>query len=255
MSNVSKSSVLTVVLLALMLAPINASAREISGVWGDPNQSGSAITLLQEGGVVLGGWFFYGEGGIDTWFAFVGPLVNDTMSTNLLRFTGPPLGSTYDPSLVQSSAVGTVTLNVRSRGVIDFNYSITRESDGPAIGTLRLVPFSLTVSDTERLAELAGFYTGTFKEGLFNIGIFAVRLDNFGTITGVSMFTFPFSGTSCSDSGTFTANGEFTVTALCPAPLIGAVGSGTVSPSGVISGTWESDTGLQSGTLSGLRQD
>ena len=126
-----------------MLVSLNANGREISGVWGDPNQSGSAVTLLQEGEMVLGGWFFYDEAGVDTWFAFVGPLVNDTMSTNLLRFTGPPLGSVFDPAQVQSGTVGTLTLNVRSRGVIDFNYSITRESDGPAIGTLRLVPFSL----------------------------------------------------------------------------------------------------------------
>ena len=244
MRTMSKNNALSVALVALALVALNVDAHNISGVWWDPDQGGTGVTLWQEGEQVSGAWYFYGENGRDVWFTFVGTSSNDRISVDLLRFTGPALGDLFDPSQVQSTLIGKATFTIRAPGAIDFNYSITREGDAPANGMLNLVPFSMTVLDTERLADFAGFYTGRFRDddGIFGQrnGVFAASADNFGNFTGVVVFGF--TATPCSLAGTFTANGEATLAV-------------TVSPGGAVSGSWVSDTGASSGTFSGSRQD
>jgi hypothetical protein len=82
------------------------SAGPFSGTWWDPGKSGQAVTLLQEGDSLAGAWYFYDANGSGMWVTFVGNLAGDTANVDLLRFSGPALGSSWDETLVLSNIIG-----------------------------------------------------------------------------------------------------------------------------------------------------
>lgn len=123
----------------LSLRPFEAYAGgPQTGVWYEPARSGQGVQLLQRDDALSGAWYLYDGVGQGQWVTFVGELSGDLLDTPLLGFQGPPLGSPWDPTLVQASPVGQLQLRVISPTEMVFDYRV----DGVE-GQLRLLPFSL----------------------------------------------------------------------------------------------------------------
>jgi hypothetical protein len=68
------------------------------------------FNLSQVGNTVFGAWYFYADSGQPTFLTFSGELQNNRLSGALIRNTGPAPSANYDPSRVQSAAVGNAVL-------------------------------------------------------------------------------------------------------------------------------------------------
>jgi len=90
-----------------------APAINYSGIWWNPDESGWGLNLIQHGsGVIFATWFVYGADGKPVWYVvpdgtwssvrdYIGPVY---------RTTGPVPGSSFDPSKVSVTRVGTAHL-------------------------------------------------------------------------------------------------------------------------------------------------
>ncbi|MFO1351010.1 MAG: M4 family metallopeptidase [Gammaproteobacteria bacterium] len=115
----------------------------ISKVWYDPSQNGQGLQILQQGNTLSGAWFLYDSNGAGMWVTFAGaPLVNQTATVDLLRFTGPALGAPWNNALVQSASVGSGTLNFTTAAQASFDYTLLGAS-----GHLDLASFDAAAID------------------------------------------------------------------------------------------------------------
>ena len=113
-----------------------AGAFDVSGVWWDPARSGQGLQFLQTGNSVSGVWYLYDTNGQDMWLTFRGELSGNTLSADLLSFTGPPLGAPWNIDEVIDSNAGTITLEFLSPFAATMNYTVNGVSD-----KLHLAPF------------------------------------------------------------------------------------------------------------------
>ena len=123
---------------SLWLISLPAVAQDYAGVWWDPTRSGQGVTLAQQGSTLSGAWYLYDESGNGLWVTFIGDLNGNSVTADLLRFTGPALGTPWDSGQVVSEPIGGVTITFASAGSATFAYSVNGIN-----GTLNLVPFSL----------------------------------------------------------------------------------------------------------------
>jgi hypothetical protein len=131
----------------------NGSAGAFSGTWWDPDKSGQAVTLLHDGEDLAGAWYFYDPNGNGMWITFTGSLAGATASVDLLRFSGPALGSVWDESQVLPAIIGSGGLAFSAPDSAAFSYTV----NGIA-GALTLRPFDLQPPDC---ADIAGTWSGT----------------------------------------------------------------------------------------------
>lgn len=118
-------------------APNNCAPQTYQKVYFDPVQVGQAVQIVQNGNTVEGAWYVYDGDGLATFYTFGGTLSGNTLSSNLLQFSGPALGMPWDTSLVSSSIVGSVTMTFSdTTGSAVFNFSI-----GSSTGILSLQPY------------------------------------------------------------------------------------------------------------------
>jgi hypothetical protein len=123
----------------LQIQPFNAAATgTFTRVWWDPSRSGQGVQLLQENNAISGAWYLYDENGDGMWVTFSGVLSGSTVTTDLLRFTGPALGTPWNNNQVNSTVVGTVTLSFQSNSAVTMSYIVNSISDH-----LNLQPFNL----------------------------------------------------------------------------------------------------------------
>lgn len=138
-----------IVATLLSLFARQSLAADYSGIWLDPALSGQGVTIHQEDNSIFGGWYLYDNTGLSTWLTFEGTLSGTTLTTSFKRFTGPPFGGTWDPSLVVGTATGSLTLTFNSSSSAAFAYSL----DG-STGTLNLARLG------NKTQHLDGFYKG-----------------------------------------------------------------------------------------------
>jgi hypothetical protein len=124
---------------SLNLQPFNPLAGGIySKVWWDPNRSGQAVQILHENNQISGAWYVYDENGEGMWTTFSGTLAAGSITTELLRFSGPPLGSIWDENQVSSRVAGSIKLNFQSETAASMTYTLNGIT-----GSLALQPFNL----------------------------------------------------------------------------------------------------------------
>jgi hypothetical protein len=97
-------------LLGLVAYHPLAMAGDYKDIWWNASQSGMGFNLSQVGNTVFGAWYFYADSGQPTFLTFSGELQNNRLSGALIRNTGPAPSANYDPSRVQSAAVGNAVL-------------------------------------------------------------------------------------------------------------------------------------------------
>jgi hypothetical protein len=100
----------TLILLAAVGASLPSFATRYQDIWWNPNLSGQGFSIAQQGETVIATWYSYDVNGNSAWYLMSGNLVNNVLSGDLTEYTGPKLGSLFDPSKVAGTKVGTATL-------------------------------------------------------------------------------------------------------------------------------------------------
>jgi hypothetical protein len=81
-------------------------------LWWNPNESGWGLVVSHQYGVMFLAWFVYDDNGKPVWYVVPDCVVTGSNCTGTVYgTTGPPLGPSFDPTLVHVTAGGTVTLN------------------------------------------------------------------------------------------------------------------------------------------------
>ena len=83
-------------------------------LWFNPQEPGWGIALTQQAGVIFAAWYVYDNSGNPVWYVVPNCPVDSTgnrCSGAVYRTTGPPLGTSFDPSQVQVFAAGSMVFN------------------------------------------------------------------------------------------------------------------------------------------------
>jgi hypothetical protein len=73
--------------IATMTVIVTPSSKPVEGMWWDPMQSGSGYAIDVKHGVLVMTVFSYTATGLPQWYLLYGPLVNNSVTAKLLKFT------------------------------------------------------------------------------------------------------------------------------------------------------------------------
>jgi hypothetical protein len=201
--------------LALVLSLLSPFARalntwgtDMSDLWWNPDESGWGMNIAHQREVIFATFFVYGANNQLKWyvasnlssqgggFTFQGPL-HET--------TGPYLGGAFNPTLVSSRPVGTVSITFTEVSRANLSYTV----DGAAVA-------KSIQRQTFRRAELSGNYFGaaiatvTGCAGVPSFGAsatFSVTLSPLPS-NAIAISSQLATGSSCSYSGTYAQSGR-----------------------------------------------
>lgn len=114
-----------------------------SGMWYDPSRNGQGVQLVNNGAALEGAWYVYDSEGMATFYTFTGTLDGRSLSTELLAWTGPEFGEDWDDAQLDSTPVGTVSIQFEATLR---QATMTWVEDSGASGTLTLEPYFLGLS-------------------------------------------------------------------------------------------------------------
>lgn len=217
-------SFILAVLLVLTASPLWA-ATNYQDWWWNPDQDGQGVNIGQQGNTLFASWFTYDQTGAGMFLVLAGPLLNNKVTGDLIRTTGPALGTPFNPSQVTRTIVGQGSLTFSDANNATLQYTVNGVS-----GTLPITRFTFTTLNP------AGVYIGggtTSRSNCavpVNNGEFAYNsLYNITTNNNsVSIQEVTVGGGSCNYAGTYTQYGS----------KISA--SGLFSCTGGTGGTWSS---------------
>lgn len=193
------------VLWGFILVPSPGHATNYQDWWWDPTTSGQGINIGHQGNMIGAAWFLYDQTGSDMWVLLVGPLVGNTVSGGLERYTGPPLGTPFNPAQVSATVVGSATLTFTSPSTAVLSYTVNGVP-----GTLNLTRFTLgpIPIDGVYLGGSVGSRSGCLNplnNGSFAYGAYYVVVTSGTTITVQEVDA---SGESCTGVGQYAQNGS-----------------------------------------------
>jgi hypothetical protein len=105
--------------------------------WWNSQQDGMGVNIGHQANTIAAAWYLYDSDGSSAFLILSGPVKGNSVSGNLYRSTGPLPGPGYDPSNVDTNAVGTgsITFTSDTTATLAYNY------DGLS-GSLELIRFS-----------------------------------------------------------------------------------------------------------------
>jgi hypothetical protein len=200
-----RKSILSTFLVGLLLVASPVSATNYQDWWWDPTKNGQGVNIGHQGGTLGAAWFLYDQTGLDMWVIMAGPLVGNTVTSNLTRYTGPPLGTPFNPAQVVGTVVGQATLTFTGPNSAVLSYTVHGVP-----GTLSLTRFTLGP------LPIAGQYLGggvgsssgclnPSNNGSFAYGAAYVVASTGTTITFQEQFA---SGGACSGLGQYAQSGS-----------------------------------------------
>lgn len=197
--------ILSTVLLGVILTPPPASATNFQDWWWNANQSGQGVNIGHQGNTLFAAWFLYDQSGAGMWLTWAGVLSGNSASGGLVRTSGPPLGTPFDPNQVTRTIVGVATFTFTDPNHATLSYTI----DGIS-GTLNLIRF--TFAPLPIAGTYLGGEIGTSSGCVFpsNNGSYIVEAE-FGISTSGSSITvheFRIDGSACTASGQYIQNGS-----------------------------------------------
>jgi lysyl endopeptidase len=126
--------------LATYLNPSSGPAYDFTDLWWNPAESGWGLNLIQHpNGIIFAIWYTYDANGQMTWYHVPSGSWTDSMTYTgqLVAVAGPPFtSSTFNPSLVKRTPVGTATLSFTSSSTGTWSYSINGVSGSKPISRL-----------------------------------------------------------------------------------------------------------------------
>ncbi len=138
-----------------------ASADEYSGMWWDISKQGQGLSIVQNGDAICGAWYLYDSYGNDMWLVFSGALdSSQTMTADLLQYSGPPLGSSWELGRLKSITKGHITITFNSAENASMHYSLEGLT-----GALNLTPFANDSASFYWDPQRPGQGIGLFTEG------------------------------------------------------------------------------------------
>lgn len=194
------------VLLALTMAgPGHATTAQ--DAWWNPNESGWALNVVQEGGTLGFAMYVYDNNSNPTWYLGAGSgSLSAGFSGTMYRYRGPYFGAVFNPATVSSVAVGSFTFRVTAVNSATFTYTI----DGVAVA--KTVQRLSAVGN----ANLTGAYTGALVYRIFDCNTsnpqnyidtanFTVAQNN----TAVTITAGFATGATCTYTGTYSQEGRY----------------------------------------------
>jgi hypothetical protein len=107
--------------IATMTVIVAPSSKPVEGMWWDPMQSGSGYAIDVKHGVLVMTVFSYTATGLPQWYLLYGPLVNNSVTARLLKFTDGQCISCAMwqlPSAAGDDGMATVTFTSPTTGTI-----------------------------------------------------------------------------------------------------------------------------------------
>ena len=109
----------------------------LSGLWWNPAESGWGIHFVERHGNIFASWFAYDAAGKPTWYVVpncVMPASGLSCSGTVYQVTGPRIfGVTYDPTLRNTTSVGTLSANFSDNDHASLSYTVNGISRTVAI--------------------------------------------------------------------------------------------------------------------------
>jgi hypothetical protein len=185
---------------------------DFTDLWGNPNESGWGLNLIQQGDVIFGTMFVYGADNSARWYsaselASVGGS-NTQFSGQLYETRGPYFGAgSFDPNTVTRSSVGSMTLTFQGTNNATLSYTV----NGVGV-TKQITRF------TWRGNNMSGNYLGGLTAQCTN-GTYVLIFDNLqvtqsssvaGATVGMQVRFYTGAGvlTQCNFNGTYGATGR-----------------------------------------------
>ena len=112
--------------VALTRQPISGGSIpgvDYTDLWWNSGESGWGLAIAQQGSVMFLAWYVYDANGKPTWYVASNCAVSGTSCSGALyRTSGPPFGSTFDPTAVKVTQAGTVSVNFSdpNNGVLSY---------------------------------------------------------------------------------------------------------------------------------------
>lgn len=139
--------------------PVNIGSH-YSDMWWNPQESGWAMNVVQQGETALVTLLVYGPDGAPAWYVATDARVfaldasgNPAFRGTLYKATGPWIGEPFDPAHVRLQAVGQLVIEPRAQGRLNLSYtaegiSVSKDVvrmtfSAPDLGTTYLASFSL----------------------------------------------------------------------------------------------------------------
>jgi len=126
-SALARRALAAALLLSLPMAAAAQSGPLLkSATWWNPDESGWGLFTIDQGNVIVPGWFTYGPDGKPTWFLVPGATLQSdgSYTGNVCRHTGIPFaqisGNAADPCQI----VGTARLRFTSHTALNFSYTV-----------------------------------------------------------------------------------------------------------------------------------
>lgn len=215
------------VLLIFIASPVLASTINYQDWWWNPSQSGRGVNIGQQGNTLFASWFDYDPAtGAGMFLTVAGNILNNKVTGDLIRTTGPALGTPFNPALVTRTVVGQATLTFSDANTGTLQYTVNSIS-----GTVALSRFTFASLNPagEYIGGLAAVRSGCQLPAnngeFFDFAAYDISTNN--NSLNIQEVTVVGQG-SCSYAGTYAQNGS----------KISA--SGPFTCSGGTAGTWSS---------------
>jgi hypothetical protein len=219
-------SLACVVATALGAGPLCAAVANYQDWWWNDQQAGQGINIGQQNDILFVSWFTYDETGAGMWLTMTAALVGNVATGNWIRTTGPKLGTTFDPTAVTLTTVGTGTLTFTSLHAASLAWTVNAKS-----GTL-----PLTRTTWAATPPVTDFHRGRHH-------LWVTGCPGGVTINLPMISTYTVSGAAVTVVDDFRTTG----TKVCTM-------NGTMTPSGSyfrVEGTYSCVNNTQNGTWSG----
>lgn len=103
----------------------NPPAVDYTDLWWNASESGWGMVITQQYGVIFIAWYVYDNSGNPVWYVAPNcPVVGSSCTGAVYSTTGPPLGPTFNPSAVQATAVGTISVTFSDANNASVSYTI-----------------------------------------------------------------------------------------------------------------------------------
>ncbi len=114
--------------VALVREPLSTGATppavNFSDIWWNAGESGWGIAVTQQYGIAFLAWYVYDASGKPTWLVATCAMTGNSCSGPLYRTSGPAFGPTFNPSMVQATAVGTLNVNFTDANNAALDYTV-----------------------------------------------------------------------------------------------------------------------------------
>ena len=108
----------------------------LSGLWWNPSESGWGISFAQRRNVIFAAWYTYDTSGNPKWYVASNCAMpsgttgtSGTCTGTLYEVSGPTFfGSSFDPTRVQASTVGSLQVNFRDANNATMSYTVNGQS-------------------------------------------------------------------------------------------------------------------------------